>query len=329
MTRLAVALAWFLVLFVGGTLFQNPWPSIALMVGVSILAVGFATHWGLYLARVNTVRSAELAALLRIAVIVSVVGWFSARGKFGASPWWVSAVIAGMLTFLFLAASRSAFDAWIKSRRRAGAYCRRIVLVGRDEAAVELLELVEDQPELGYRIVGFVGPRFEADEAEFPVNWVADYADLKETVADREANGVIVAASALGERALRSVLCDLVEAGVHVQVSTGLQGLDHRRLRASTVGYEPVLYLEPLSNTSWERHVKRSMDLVGSSLALLVALPILADRGPGHQAPRPRPGVLPPGADREGRSALPTAQAAHHGHGCRDQARIARRRQPA
>ena len=230
---LAVALAWFLVLFVGGTLFQNPWPSIALMVGVvrswrSDSPPTGASIWR----RVNTVRSAELAALLRIAVIVSVVGWFSARGKFGASPWWVSAVIAGMLTFLFLAASRSAFDAWIKSRRRAGAYCRRIVLVGRDEAAVELLELVEDQPELGYRIVGFVGPRFEADEAEFPVNWVADYADLKETVADREANGVIVAASALGERALRSVLCDLVEAGVHVQVSTGLQGLDHRRLRA-------------------------------------------------------------------------------------------------
>jgi lipopolysaccharide/colanic/teichoic acid biosynthesis glycosyltransferase len=72
-------------------------------------------------------------------------------------------------------------------------------------------------------------------------------------------------------------------------VSTGLQGLDHRRLRASTVGYEPVLYLEPLSNTSWERHVKRAMDLVISSIALLIALPVLAlaaaaiklhDRGP-------------------------------------------------
>jgi exopolysaccharide biosynthesis polyprenyl glycosylphosphotransferase len=261
--------------------------SIGLTACVVLVAVAFATHWGLYLARVNTVRSAELAAIFRVSAIAAVLGWLLAKG-FGVPIWWVFVALAGVLTFLFLAASRSGFDVWIKSRRRAGAYCRRILLVGRDEAAVELLELVHDQPELGYRVVGFVGPRFEAND-EFPVTWVSDYPGLAEAVAQREANGVIVAASALGNRALRAALCDLVEAGVHVQVSTGLQGLDHRRLRASTVGYEPVLYLEPLSNTSWERHVKRAMDLAISSIALLIALPVLAiaaaaiklhDRGP-------------------------------------------------
>ena len=133
-----------------------------------------------------------------------------------------------------------------------------------------------------------MGPRLET-ELEFPGRWVAEYADLERAVEEQGANGVIVAASALGNRTLRTALCDLVEDGVHVQVSTGLQGLDHRRLRASTVGYEPVLYLEPRASTSWERYTKRAMDLVVSSVALLFALPILAvaaiaiklhDRGP-------------------------------------------------
>jgi len=274
---------------IGGTFFSNPWQSVALTVGVSAIAVGLASHWGLYLARVNTVRSAELAALLRIGIVVSILGWFSARSRFGAEPWWLSAIIAGVLTFLFLAATRSAFDAWIKSRRRSGAYCRQILLVGRDEAAVELLELVADQPELGYRIVGFVGPSFETDEVEFPINWVADYQGLEQAIVDRGANGVMVAASALAENSLRAALCDLVEAGIHVQVSTGLQGLDHRRLRASTVGYEPVLYLEPLRNSSRERYVKRTMDLLGAGVGVVLTLPVLAvaaiaiklhDRGP-------------------------------------------------
>jgi exopolysaccharide biosynthesis polyprenyl glycosylphosphotransferase len=283
----AAAAAWLVVLAIHGDLFAQPLRSLGLVAAVALVAVLFATHWGLYLARVNTVRSAELAAIFRIAVITSVLGWLVAKGL-GVPIWWVFVALAGVFMFLFLAASRNGFDVWIKSRRRAGAYCRHILLVGRDEAAMELLELVHDQPELGYRVLGFVGPRFETSE-EFPVTWVSDYPDLAEAVKETEANGVIVAASALGNRSLRAALCDLVELGVHVQVSTGLQGLDHRRLRASTVGYEPVLYLEPLSNTSWERHVKRAMDLVIASIALLIALPVLAvaaaaiklhDRGP-------------------------------------------------
>lgn len=285
----ATALAWLAVLVIGGTFVANPWQSVALIALVCVVAVVLASHWCLYLARVNTVRSAELAALLRISVVVSIVGWFTARGRFGADPWWTSAIIAGVLTFLFLAASRSVFDSWIKSRRRAGAYCRRILLVGRDDAAVELLELVADQPELGYRIVGFVGPRVETGHVDFPVEWVAPYEDLEQAIAERGANGVLVASSALGVLSLRAALCDLVESGVHVQVSTGLQGLDHRRLRASTVGYEPVLYLEPVHTSRYERHAKRVMDVLGAALGLLLSSPILLvaavaikmhDRGP-------------------------------------------------
>ena len=60
--------------------------------------------------------------------------------------------------------------------RTAGRSCSS----GRDEAAVELLELVHDQPELGYRVVGFVGPRFETND-EFPVTWVSDYPGLADS----------------------------------------------------------------------------------------------------------------------------------------------------
>ncbi len=283
----AVACAWMFVLLLDGTFSAAPLRSVGITACVAVVGAGFATHWGLYLARVNTVRSAELAALWRIAVVTAVVGWLMTSGIVEEFSW-APTVLAGVLTFLLLAACRNTFDVWIKGRRRAGGYCRRILLVGRDEAAVELLELVEDQPELGYRVIGFVGPRFETD-VEFPVRWVAEYRGLERAVEEEGANGVIVAASALGNGTLRTALCDLVEDGVHVQVSTGLQGLDHRRLRASTVGYEPVLYLEPGASTSWERYAKRAMDLVVSSVALLFALPILAvaaiaiklhDRGP-------------------------------------------------
>lgn len=284
---LAAATSWLLVLWWVGDARSTPSRSLGLVAFVAIVAVISATHWGLYLSRVSAVRSAELAAVSRVAVTITIASWIVARGL-GPELWWGWAVAAGILSFFAIAATRQAFDSWIKGRRRAGAYCRRIVLVGRDEAASELVELVEDQPELGYRIIGYVGRPCEADDT-FPVRWLGEVRELKEKVDQHAANGVLVAASALGNQSLRASLCDMVEDGVHVQVSTGLQGLDHRRLRASTVGYEPVLYLEPRAISSFERYAKRATDLVIASLALVVALPVICaaavaiklhDRGP-------------------------------------------------
>ena len=74
-----------------------------------------------------------------------------------------------------------------------------------------------------------------------------------------------------------------------MQLSTGLQGIDHRRLRASTVGYEPVLYLERPDTERWRTHAKRAIDLVFASVVLVLVAPFLVvaaaliklgDRGP-------------------------------------------------
>jgi exopolysaccharide biosynthesis polyprenyl glycosylphosphotransferase len=270
----AVAVAWLVAFAATGVLVSRPVAAIGLTAFVAVLSACLAAHWGLYLARVSSVRSAELAALFRVSVIGCIGGWLAARAAL-QGVWWGAAVSASVLAFVFLVALRNAFAVWLKARRKNGHYCRRILLVGRDEASDELLELVLDQPELGYRVVGFVGPSADT-YADFAVERVGTYADVKDAVKQQDANGVIVAASALGNWALRVSLCEMVEDGVHVQVSTGLQGLDHRRLRASTVGYEPVMYLEPSATTTWwEREAKRAMDLAIGGIGFLLALPVL------------------------------------------------------
>ena len=283
----AVMLAWAVVLLYAGELTRAPLTSLAIVATAGILTALLASHWGLYLARVNAVRTTELTTIVRIAFAVALAGLVADRVLTQQVPWF-GTVFAGLLCFLLLAATRSIFDAWIKARRRAGDYCRRVLLVGRDEAAAELLDLVGDQPELGYRVVGFVGPRDEPSE-DFDVEWVGDYCALEDAVAVQEANGVIVASSALRDAGVREAVVRLVDEGVHVQVSAGLPGVDRRRLRASSVGYEPVIYLERQTSEPWRRHVKRAIDLVLASIVMVLAMPLLLlsalaikihDRGP-------------------------------------------------
>jgi len=74
-----------------------------------------------------------------------------------------------------------------------------------------------------------------------------------------------------------AVLADLVESKIHVHLATGLRGIDSRRLRSLPLGHEPLLYLEPPGmHAPWYSHLKRLVDLVVGSLALILVAPLLA-----------------------------------------------------
>jgi hypothetical protein len=110
------------------------------------------------------------------------------------------------------------------------------------------------------------------------------------TLLDRTGiRGVITVAGALPARQLTPLIGELEHAGIHIQVSTGLHGMSHRRLRATPVAYQSLYYLEPSDTTDPQLLVKRVLDLVlavpvlvlAAPLMLLIAIIIKAtDRGP-------------------------------------------------
>jgi lipopolysaccharide/colanic/teichoic acid biosynthesis glycosyltransferase len=77
--------------------------------------------------------------------------------------------------------------------------------------------------------------------------------------------------------------------GLYVQLSTGLSGIAHTRLRPVPLGYQPFLGVEHIALGRTQLLAKRTLDLVIAPLVLLFAAPVLAvsavlikvhDRGP-------------------------------------------------
>ncbi len=82
---------------------------------------------------------------------------------------------------------------------------------------------------------------------------------------------------------------ELLHAGAHVQLSSGLHGVDVGRLRPSPLAHEPFFYVEPVTLAAWQLVTKRAIDIVLASVMLTLALPVLGlaalgiklhDRGP-------------------------------------------------
>jgi exopolysaccharide biosynthesis polyprenyl glycosylphosphotransferase len=87
---------------------------------------------------------------------------------------------------------------------------------------------------------------------------------------------VIVAASAIESETTNRLARDLLDRGVHVELSSTLRDIASQRLVVRPLGRFPVVYVEPVQRDGWRRTAKRTFDLVLASLALLVAAPIIA-----------------------------------------------------
>jgi exopolysaccharide biosynthesis polyprenyl glycosylphosphotransferase len=229
---------------------------------------------GLYRSRVCAVRAVEIARLGRAAAVSAAVALLVASAvdvSFGLG----GAIAALLVTWFLLTAFRGLYGAWLGKLRIEGRYCRSVVVVGTGDEGYELNQLVEAHPELGLRVAGVIGPRHSLAQWDGDVAWLGEIADAGSAVQAAGANGVIVAVSDLGADDLNRLTRQLLRNGIHVQLSSGLRGIDQRRLRSQPLAHEPLFYLEPVTLSRWQLATKRVMDLVLATIVLIIAAPVL------------------------------------------------------
>ncbi len=251
--------------------------------------VGLCGAYRLYQARVSSVRTEEIARLVRVssgvAIITVIVAQVQDRLFPILSPF--DGVAVAVMLFTLLVIGRAGFDAWLRHRRSGGDYCRGLLIIGTGPEALDLAQIIRDHPELGYRVAGLVG----SSDSMLPegIRCLGDIDDLDQIVAATNANGVLFVAESIGPEMRNSMVKRLMRRGVHVHFSPGIQGFTYRRLRMVPIAHEPLLYLEPTQHSKLNLAVKRIMDLVLSTIVIVLTLPLaivvalairLQDRGP-------------------------------------------------
>lgn len=267
----ASAAAWGMVLQRHPQLGLSPARVLSLIVGLTATSLALLAAQQLYLRRVCQLRSVELARIGRVALLMGLAFHFFTAAAGGQASLSM-AIEAALFSFLLLAFGRSAYTWQLGHRRRRGLSCQRVIIVGRNAEAHALQDLLRDNPGMGLVPVAMV-----------PAEEVRQALELQ------GARTVLVAVSAIDKDTLNRLVRQLLDAGVHVQLSCGLAGFDYRRLRPSPVAHEPLFYLEPLTTSNRQQVGARLFDIVGASVALMLSSPLLLlaavgiklqDRGP-------------------------------------------------
>lgn len=269
-------------------LVERPLGSFAIALITLAVGIGVAALSKLYRSRVCAVRSVEKVRLVGVGIAVGV-SMLAGGAVFSINIGVPRAITGAVVAFAALATSRLVYHQWLRVARARGRYGRPILLVGANTEGVQVLDLLRTHPEVGLRVVGVVGDPFVAAELAIDTPWCGEYADLERVIDETGVTGVLLVTSAMSPDEVRKTIRRLLDLGVHVQVSAGLAGVDHRRLRALPLSYEPLFYVEPTHASSVELAIKRGFDIGVASFGLLIVSPLLLvaalaiklqDRGP-------------------------------------------------
>jgi exopolysaccharide biosynthesis polyprenyl glycosylphosphotransferase len=243
---------------------------------------------GLYLARVASSRTEENRRLLFATAVLGLTQVTLLRVIGVTVP--MQALVAGpVLLLILLLWFRGGYRAWLGTARAKGYYLRDVLVIGTNDDAATLVAMLHEHPEAGFRVAGVVGDALEASVHGLADLYRGPTSQLLDTIDSRQIPGVICVAGAAPAKQMLPLLSALSDRGVHIQVSTGLQGMSHGRLRATPVAYQSIYYIEPAHEARGAQMIKRSIDIVIASIALVATAPIMAvtalvirvaDRGP-------------------------------------------------
>jgi exopolysaccharide biosynthesis polyprenyl glycosylphosphotransferase len=158
--------------------------------------------------------------------------------------------------------------------RSAGRMVRYVVIAGANPEGRDIAAMLQTEPWLGYEAIGFVDDHAPAREPVPGVPLLGGVADLPGILAEYPNASVIVAASGMDSAVTNRLARDLLDQGVHVELSSTLRDISSQRLTVRPLGRFPVVYVEPITRGGWRAVAKRAFDVVGATVGLVLTAPI-------------------------------------------------------
>lgn len=288
----AVVLGWGVVMGIavlaGAPIEFGPLAAVAHLVVVAGAGACLASVFGLYRRRVSAIRSVEIARIGRVSGALAILTT-ALLASFGREAALLAGAVGGITWLLLLNIERGVIREWITARRAAGDFGASVIVIGGNlEATDELATFLDENPLLGYRVEAAMYPRSTGSGAGSLPHF-GSLVELVRQVVESEASGVVMDSTSLRRSDLNELVQMMADRGLHVHISSGLRGVDVRRITVSPLADEAFLDVAPLRLTRRKLLLKRGVDIVGAALALVLLSPLLAvvsllvwaeDRGP-------------------------------------------------
>ena len=187
---------------------------------------------------------------------------------------------AGLVCLL---ATRYLWRRWLHRQRDTGRYMSKVVAVGDRHTVTELLDDLARAPHAGYRVIGVC----IAPDARWSTHGVAGdmvggvpiLGSLDQVAAVAISSGAdavaVTSSTAFGPSAVRRLSWELEDTDAELILAPALTNIAGPRVHTQPVGGLPLIHVDRPTYRGANRILKKSFDVVGSGLLLLLFSPVL------------------------------------------------------
>lgn len=157
----------------------------------------------------------------------------------------------------------------IQTWRRMGRNTRFALILGYGEAAYSFIDKVNQHPQLGYKIIGYLSP--EANGLKIP--YLGTYSDL-ETILRTNIIDVTVVTAPITETKVKECLDLLDVMGKVVTILLDDSIAKISKSRSVNFGGLPMVIYDSHPRLPWQEFIKRYFDLISSGIGLILLSPL-------------------------------------------------------
>ncbi|MFZ0732911.1 MAG: sugar transferase [Candidatus Sulfotelmatobacter sp.] len=253
--------------------------------GNLILFVSFALIWhmlfrvfGLYGSKRMTSRRSEMWDIARATTLGAAV-----IAAFGLTfhIWMVNRAflaIFWVLTTALVVLSRTIIRVFLAYARRHGKNLRNMLVIGTNSRALQLVDRIQQKPELGYRILGFADENWsgldESKKQGLPI--VCDLDTLPTYMRRNVVDEVVLALPIRSFHTYASQIAAACEQqGIIVRFLPNIFDLKEARHRSDEFDGDALISHETTITDFWGLFIKRAIDIVVSLTAIILISPVM------------------------------------------------------
>jgi len=247
-----------------------------------------------FLGAYGSMRLSSPFKLLRLSLFSSLLVFIAISAVLFILKLDLSRVVVGMFCLLVgfaLTAERYLVLSFLRHWRRRGFNYRNVIVCGTGEQAISLAGVIWSRPELGIRIRGFADlalssdgdkerverfkARLEALSPERHVRVIAGGEGLTNVLSNWAIDEVIFTDVIEVMPLVQEIVLVCSEQGVRTTIAADFFNVGIIKSTMSYFGDMPLIHFQTPPGDRWELAVKRWIDILGSSILLLLTFPLL------------------------------------------------------
>ncbi|HEY74581.1 MAG TPA: undecaprenyl-phosphate glucose phosphotransferase [Thermoflexia bacterium] len=187
----------------------------------------------------------------------------------------VMLVEVGLLTILLMGIVRGAEKIALARLQAKGIGVTRVIIVGAGEVGRRVMRNIFAQPELGYRVIGFVDDDPEKGRTDIgPFKALGPLDNLARAIEEHQADEVIITLPWMYHRKIMGIVRECHRKQVRARIVPDLFQMSLSQVDVESLGGIPLVGVREVSIGRGALLVKRVIDIIGSLVGLLLGAPL-------------------------------------------------------